>query len=165
MKLLLGKCQKVQNPEARGGSPGAQGATQAGTAEIVNSSGTTPEKLVIGAGGNEAGATPPQDLVGRTDVPMDEAALGSLRSVLRWSLWPDPRSGPPLRKILEAWWALPNWLERVHCLGLQYSRVRNGGTPDSVAMEEGLRCLQVVLQDRVRTVHTHEWRGEAWPTN
>ena len=62
MTLLSGKRQKVENPDAGGGSVGAQGATQAGTAEIVNSSSTTPEKQIIGAGGNEgAGATPPQN--------------------------------------------------------------------------------------------------------
>ena len=73
MKLLSGKRQKVENPDAGGGSPGAQGATQAGTAEIVDSSSTTPEKQIIGAGGNEgAGATPPQNLPGGTDVPMEE---------------------------------------------------------------------------------------------
>ena len=73
MKLLSGKRQKVENPDAGGGSPGAQGATQAGTVEIVDSSSMTPEKQIIGAGGNEgAGATPPQNLPGGTDVPMEE---------------------------------------------------------------------------------------------
>ena len=73
MKLLAGKRQKVENPDAGGGSPGAQGATQARTAEIVDSSSTTPEKQIIGAGGNEgAGATPPHTLPDGTDVPMVE---------------------------------------------------------------------------------------------
>ena len=73
MKLLSGKRQKVENPDAGVGSPGAQGATQAGTTEIVDSRSTTPETQVIGAGGNErARATPPQDVAGGTDVPMDE---------------------------------------------------------------------------------------------
>ena len=73
MKLLSGKRKKVENPDAGGGGPRTQRALQAGTAEIVNSSSTTPEKQVIGAGGNEgAGATPPQDLAGMTDVPMNE---------------------------------------------------------------------------------------------
>ena len=64
MKLPSGKRQKVENPDA---------ADAAGTAEIVDSSSTTPEKQIIGARGNEgAGATPPQNLPGGTDVPMEE---------------------------------------------------------------------------------------------
>ena len=99
MKLLSSKRQKVENPDSGGGSPGAQGATQAVTAEIVDSSSTTPEKQVIGAGGNEgAGATPPQNLAGGTDVPVEEDGttsgmellslqeepLGLNRDNLRW---------------------------------------------------------------------------------
>ena len=39
----------------------------------MDSSSTTPEKQIIGAGGNEgAGATPPQKQPGGTDVPMEE---------------------------------------------------------------------------------------------
>ena len=73
MKLLSGKREKVENPDAGGGNLGAQGATKAGTAEIVDSSSRTPEKQVIGAGGNDgARATPPQELAGGTDVPMEE---------------------------------------------------------------------------------------------
>ena len=73
MKLLSGKRHKLENLDAGGGSPRAQGATQPGTAEIVDSSSTTPEKQVIGAGGNEGGgATPPQNLAVGTDVPMEE---------------------------------------------------------------------------------------------
>ena len=52
MKLLSGKRQKVQKSEGGGGSPGAQGGKQAGSAEIVDCSGGTPEKQVMGAGGN-----------------------------------------------------------------------------------------------------------------
>ena len=85
MKLLSGKQQKVDNSDGGGGSPGAQSGTQAGGAEIVDSGGGTPEKQIVymGAGGNEgAGATPPQDMSGRTDAPMDEdgttAGLGLL---------------------------------------------------------------------------------------
>ena len=48
MNLLSGKCHKVENSEGGGGSPGAQGGTQAGSAEIVDSSGGTPEKQVMG---------------------------------------------------------------------------------------------------------------------
>ena len=59
----------MENPDAGG----AQGAAQAGTAEMMDSRSTTLEKQVIGAGRNErARATPPQDLASRTDVPMDE---------------------------------------------------------------------------------------------
>ena len=73
MKLLSGKRHKVQNPDGRGASPGAQNGTQAGSAEIVDSGGGTPEKQTMGAGGNEgAGATLPQDLSGGIDAPMDE---------------------------------------------------------------------------------------------
>ena len=73
MKLLSGKRQKVENSEGGGGRLGAQGGMQAGSAEIVDSGGGTPEKQVMGAGGNYgAGATPPQDMTGRTDVLMDE---------------------------------------------------------------------------------------------
>ena len=49
MKLPSGKRQKVENPDAGGGSPVARGATQAETAEIMHSSSTQPEKQVIGA--------------------------------------------------------------------------------------------------------------------
>ena len=71
MKLLLGKRHTVENPHKGGGRLGARGATQAGTAAIVDSSGMTPEKQVIRAGAKEgAGAIPPQDLAGRTDVPL-----------------------------------------------------------------------------------------------
>ena len=90
MKLPSGKRQKVENPDAEGGSPGAQGATQAGTAEIVDSNSTTPEKQIIGAGGNEgAGATPPQNLPGWTDVPMEEdgTTTGMELVSCRRSLW------------------------------------------------------------------------------
>ena len=73
MKLLSSKRQKVENPDTGGGSLAAQGATQAGAAGIADSNSTTQGKQVIGAGGSEgAGATPPQDLAHRTDVPMDE---------------------------------------------------------------------------------------------
>ena len=73
MKLLSGKRQKVETPDAGVGNPGPQGAMQAGTAEIVDSRRKRPEKQIIGAGGNEgAGATPPQNQPGGTDVPMEE---------------------------------------------------------------------------------------------
>ena len=86
MKLPSGKRQKVENPDTGGGSLGAQGATQAGTAKIVDSSSTTPEKQVIGAGGNEgAGATLPQDLAGGTGVPMEEGGT------MAWSCFPCKR--------------------------------------------------------------------------
>ena len=39
----------------------------------MDSNSTTPEKQIIGAGGNEgAGATPPQNLPGGTAIPMEE---------------------------------------------------------------------------------------------
>ena len=64
----------MENSEGGGGSPGVEGETQAGGAEIVDSNGGMPEKQLMGAGGTEgAGATPPQDMTGRTDAPMDES--------------------------------------------------------------------------------------------
>ena len=53
MKLLSGKRQKVEISDGGGGSPGAHSGTQAGSTEIVLSSGGTPEKQTMGAGGNE----------------------------------------------------------------------------------------------------------------
>ena len=44
MKLLSGKRQKVDNPDGGGGSLGAQSGTHAGSAEIADSGGGTPEK-------------------------------------------------------------------------------------------------------------------------
>ena len=73
MKLLSGKRQKVENPDGGGANPGAQSGTKAGMSKTVDPSHGTPEKQTLGTGGNTgAGATPPQDMSGRTAAPMDE---------------------------------------------------------------------------------------------
>ena len=113
MKLLSGKHQKVENPEASGGSPRAQGATQAGTFEIVDSSSTTPEKQVIGAGGNEgAGATPPHDLAGGTDVPMDEDGTTAGMELLSLQEEPLGLNRDNLRRVRKRKGA-PKWVHRL----------------------------------------------------
>ena len=73
MKLLPGKRQNVESSDGARGSLGAQSGTQAGNAEIVGSGGGTPEKQIMGPGGNEgAGGTRRHDMTGRTDAPMNE---------------------------------------------------------------------------------------------
>ena len=113
MKLLSGKRQKVENPDARGGSPGAQGATQAGTAEIVDSNSTTPEKQTIGVGGNEgAGATPLQNLPGGRDVPMEEDGTTAGMELLSLREEPLGLNRDNLRRVRKRKGA-PKWVRKM----------------------------------------------------
>ena len=103
MKQVSGKRQKVENPDAGGGggggSLGAQGATQAGTAEIVDSSNTSPEKQTIGAGGNEgAGATPPQNQPGGTE-PIEEDGATTGMELLSMQEEPPGLNRDNLRRV------------------------------------------------------------------
>ena len=113
MKPLSGKRQKVENPDAVGGSRGARGATQAGTAEIVDSRRTMPEKQVIGAGGNErAGATLPQDLAGTRDVPIDQNGTTDGMELLSMQEEPLGLNGDNLRRVRKRKRAL-KWVRRL----------------------------------------------------
>ena len=110
---LSGKHQKVENPDAGGGSLRAQGATQAGTTEIVDSSSTTPEKQIIGAGGNEgAGATPPQNLPGGTDVLMGEDGTTTGMELLSLQKEPVGLNRDNLRRVRKRKGA-PKWVRRL----------------------------------------------------
>ena len=113
MKLLLGKRQKAENQDTGGGSPGAQGATKAGTAEIMDSSSTTPEKQIIGARGYEgAGATPPQNLPGGTEVPREEDGTTTGMELLSLRNDPLEPNRDNLRRVRKRK-AAPTWVRKL----------------------------------------------------
>ena len=76
----------------------------------MDSSNTTPEKQTIGAGGNEgAGATPPQNQLGGTDVPMEKDGAATGMELLSLQEEPPGLNRDNLRRIRKRKGA-PKWV-------------------------------------------------------
>ena len=79
----------------------------------MDSSSTTPEKQVIGVGGNDgAGATPPQKLAVGTDVPMEEDGRTASMELLSLQEEPVGLNTDNLRRVRKLNGA-PKWVRKL----------------------------------------------------
>ena len=93
--------------------PGAQSGTQAGNTETVDPSSGTPEKHTLGAGGNNgAGATPPEDMSGKTAAPMDEDGATARLELLSLKEEPLGLKRDNLRRVRKRKGA-PKWVRKL----------------------------------------------------